>query len=181
MRNEPRGLPRRPVPRAGRHASLRNWTAGPWQKLELLNPNQLGKHLGLRTRAHKKANDWTWAEVADKLGHATAYCACLGQTSVTAETGSVLLDLALDGVELLAGVRHRGWLATAAPTDPPSPDSTSLSRSMTRLGRRKSMRRPAQGITRAIDLGQDDAAPAESKGDRERVTAPGKLLPCRRH
>ena len=63
--------------------------------------------LGLKIKGIKKKKGWTWAEVAEKLGHATVWtcAACLGQMSMTPETAEktgVLFDLSEDEAQRLS-------------------------------------------------------------------------------
>ena len=74
-------------------------------------------------RATKKRKGRTWADVAERLGHAPVWtCAsCLGQmgmTPETAEEAGLLFDPTEDEVTLLTEAPYRGSLPTAVPTDP---------------------------------------------------------------
>ena len=91
-----RGLPGHPLPHPGRHAPGR---AGTGRTVPEVRPAELAASRrqqrerrqdrpGPEDRGRKKEKGWTWAEVAEKLGHAPVWtcAACLGQMSMTPET-----------------------------------------------------------------------------------------------
>ena len=85
--------------------------------------NEAKTALGLKITKIKKGKGWTWAELAEKPGHATVWttAACLGQMSMTQETAEkagLLFGLYAKEVALLAEAPYRGSLPTQVPTDP---------------------------------------------------------------
>ena len=85
--------------------------------------NEAKTALGLKIVATKKQKQWTWDEVAEKLGYSKVWvcAACLGQMSMTPETAEktgILFDLSPQEIALLQEPPYRGSLPTAVPTDP---------------------------------------------------------------
>lgn len=142
--------------------------------------------LGLKIRASKKAKGWTWADVAEKLGHAPVWtcAACLGQMSMTEETAErcgVLFDLAPEEVALLAEAPYRGSLPTAVPTDPLIYRFYELIQVYGTTWKEMIHEEFGDGIMSAIDFDMTMERQPDQKGDRVRMTMSGKFLPYKRY
>ncbi len=148
--------------------------------------NDLKTALGLKIRGIKKKKGWTWAEVADKLGHAPVWtcAACLGQMSMTPETAEkagVLFDLSEDEVALLAEAPYRGSLPTAVPTDPLIYRFYELISVYGTTWKDMIHEEFGDGIMSAIDFDMTLERQPDQKGDRVRMTMSGKFLPYKRY
>ncbi len=142
--------------------------------------------LGLKIRALKKAKGWTWAEVAEKLGHAPVWtcAACLGQMSMTEETAercAVLFGLTPEEAALLAEVPYRGSLPTAVPTDPLIYRFYELIQVYGTTWKEMIHEEFGDGIMSAIDFDMTMERQPDQKGDRVRMTMSGKFLPYKRY
>ena len=138
--------------------------------------------LGLKIRGLKKAKGWTWAEVAEKLGHAPVWtcAACLGQMSMTEETADrcgVLFDLTPEETALLAEAPYRGSLPTAVPTDPLIYRWYEIVSVYGTTIKELIHEEFGDGIMSAIDFSMDITRQADPKGDRVNVVLSGKFLP----
>ncbi len=142
--------------------------------------------LGLKIRGIKKKKGWTWAEVAEKLGHAPVWtcAACLGQMSMTPETAEkagVLFDLSEDEVGLLAEAPYRGSLPTAVPTDPLIYRFYELIQVYGTTWKDMIHEEFGDGIMSAIDFDMTLDRQPDQKGDRVKMTLSGKFLPYKRY
>ena len=142
--------------------------------------------LGLKIRGIKKKKGWTWAEVAEKLGHAPVWtcAACLGQMSMTPETAEkagVLFDLSEDEVGLLAEAPYRGSLPTAVPTDPLIYRFYELIQVYGTTWKEMIHEEFGDGIMSAIDFDMTLDRQPDQKGDRVKMTLSGKFLPYKRY
>ncbi len=142
--------------------------------------------LGLKIRGLKKKKGWTWAEVAEKLGHAPVWtcAACLGQMSMTPETAEkagVLFDLSEDEVGLLAEAPYRGSLPTAVPTDPLIYRFYELIQVYGTTWKEMIHEEFGDGIMSAIDFDMTLDRQPDQKGDRVKMTLSGKFLPYKRY
>jgi len=142
--------------------------------------------LGLKIRAAKKHKGWSWAEVAEKLGHAPVWtcAACLGQMSMTPETAEkagLLFGLSEDEVALLAEAPYRGSLPTAVPTDPLIYRFYELIQVYGTTWKEMIHEEFGDGIMSAIDLDMTLDRQPDQKGDRVRMTLSGKFLPYKRY
>ncbi len=142
--------------------------------------------LGLKIRATKKRKGWTWADVAEKLGHAPVWtcAACLGQMSMTPETAEktgLLFDLSEDDVALLAEAPYRGSLPTAVPTDPLIYRFYELIQVYGTTWKDMIHEEFGDGIMSAIDFDMTLERQPDQKGDRVRMTMSGKFLPYKRY
>ncbi len=142
--------------------------------------------LGLKIRGIKKKKGWTWADVAEKLGHAPVWtcAACLGQMSMTPETAEkagVLFDLSEDEVGLLAEAPYRGSLPTAVPTDPLIYRFYELIQVYGTTWKDMIHEEFGDGIMSAIDFDMTLDRQPDQKGDRVKMTISGKFLPYKRY
>ena len=142
--------------------------------------------LGLKIKSIKKKKGWTWAEVAEKLGHAPVWtcAACLGQMSMTPETAEktgVLFDLSEDEVGLLAEVPYRGSLPTAVPTDPVIYRFYELISVYGTTWKDLIHEEFGDGIMSAIDFDMTLERQPDQKGDRVKMTMSGKFLAYKRY
>ncbi len=142
--------------------------------------------LGLKIRGIKKKKGWTWADVAEKLGHAPVWtcAACLGQMSMTPETAEkagVLFDLSEDEVGLLAEAPYRGSLPTAVPTDPLIYRFYELIQVYGTTWKDMIHEEFGDGIMSAIDFDMTLDRQPDQKGDRVKMTLSGKFLPYKRY
>ena len=142
--------------------------------------------LGLKIRAAKKHKGWSWAEVAEKLGHAPVWtcAACLGQMSMTPETAEkagLLFGLSEDEVALLAEAPYRGSLPTAVPTDPLIYRFYELIQVYGTTWKEMIHEEFGDGIMSAIDFDMTLDRQPDQKGDRVRMTLSGKFLPYKRY
>ena len=134
----------------------------------------------------KKKKGWTWAEVAEKLGHAPVWtcAACLGQMSMTPETAEktgVLFDLSEDEVALLAEAPYRGSLPTAVPTDPLIYRFYELIQVYGTTWKDMIHEEFGDGIMSAIDFDMTLERQPDQKGDRVKMTMSGKFLSYKRY
>ena len=148
--------------------------------------NDVKTALGLKIRGIKKKKGWTWAEVAEKLGHAPVWtcAACLGQMSMTPETAEkagVLFDLSEDEVGLLAEAPYRGSLPTAVPTDPLIYRFYELIQVYGTTWKEMIHEEFGDGIMSAIDFDMTLDRQPDQKGDRVKMTLSGKFLPYKRY
>ena len=148
--------------------------------------NDLKTALGLKIRGIKKKKGWTWAEVAEKLGHAPVWtcAACLGQMSMTPETAEktgVLFDLSEDEVGLLAEAPYRGSLPTAVPTDPVIYRFYELISVYGTTWKDMIHEEFGDGIMSAIDFDMTMERQPDQKGDRVKMTMSGKFLAYKRY
>lgn len=148
--------------------------------------NDLKTALGLKIRGIKKKKGWTWAEVAEKLGHAPVWtcAACLGQMSMTPETAEktgVLFDLSEDEVALLTEVPYRGSLPTAVPTDPVIYRFYELISVYGTTWKDMIHEEFGDGIMSAIDFDMTLERQPDQKGDRVKMTMSGKFLAYKRY
>ena len=137
--------------------------------------------LGLKIRAAKKRKGWSWAEVAEKLGHAPVWtcAACLGQMSMTPETAEkagVLFDLADEEVQLLQEAPYRGSLPTQVPTDPLIYRFYELIQVYGTTWKELIHEEFGDGIMSAIDFDMTLERQPDQKGDRVRIGMSGKFL-----
>jgi cyanate lyase len=142
--------------------------------------------LGLKIRALKKEKGWTWAQVAEKLGHAPVFvtAACLGQMSFTEETAEragVLFGLDAAEVALLAEAPYRGSLPTAVPTDPLIYRFYELVSVYGTTWKELIHEEFGDGIMSAIDFDMTLDRQPDQKGDRVRIGMSGKFLPYKRY
>ena len=142
--------------------------------------------LGLKIRAVKKQKGWTWAEVAERLGHAPVWtcAACLGQMSMlpeTAEKTGVLFDLTDEEVQLLQEVPYRGSLPTQVPTDPLIYRFYELLQVYGTTWKEMIHEEFGDGIMSAIDFDMALERQPDQKGDRVRLSMSGKFLPYKRY
>ena len=142
--------------------------------------------LGLKITKLKKQKGWTWAEVAEKLGHATVWtaAACLGQMSMTAETAEkagLLFGLDVDEVALLAEAPYRGSLPTAVPTDPLIYRFYELVSVYGTTWKELIHEEFGDGIMSAIDFDMTLDRQPDQKGDRVKIGMSGKFLPYKRY
>ena len=142
--------------------------------------------LGLKIKATKKKKGWTWAEVAEKLGHAPVWtcAACLGQMSMTPETAEkagVLFGLSEDEVALLAEAPYRGSLPAVPPTDPLIYRFYELVQVYGTTWKDMIHEEFGDGIMSAIDFDMTLERQPDQKGDRVKMTMSGKFLPYKRY
>ena len=144
--------------------------------------NEARTQLGLKIRAAKKARKWSWADVAERLGHAPVWtcAACLGQMSMTADTAEKtgqLFDLSEAEVELLQEAPYRGSLPTAVPTDPLIYRFYELIQVYGTTWKEMIHEEFGDGIMSAISFNVDIERREHPGGDRVRITLDGKFLP----
>jgi cyanate lyase len=142
--------------------------------------------LGLKIRAAKKQKGWSWAEVAERLGHAPVWtcAACLGQMSMlpeTAEKAGVLFDLSGDEIQLLQEVPYRGSLPTQVPTDPVIYRFYELLQVYGTTWKELIHEEFGDGIMSAIDFDMALERQPDQKGDRVLFSMSGKFLPYKRY
>ncbi len=142
--------------------------------------------LGLKIRAVKKQKGWTWAEVAERLGHSPTWtcAACLGQMSMlpeTTEKAAVLFELTDEEVQLLQEIPYRGSLPTQVPTDPVIYRFYELLQVYGTTWKELIHEEFGDGIMSAIDFDMAVERQPDQKGDRVRVTMSGKFLPYKRY
>ena len=142
--------------------------------------------LGLKIRALKKQKGWSWAEVAERLGHAPVWtcAACLGQMSMapeTAETAGVLFGLDKDEVLLLQEAPYRGSLPTAVPTDPLIYRFYELVAVYGTTWKELIHEEFGDGIMSAIDFDMTLERQPDQKGDRVKMAMSGKFLAYKRY
>src|SRR6195952_2042648 len=138
--------------------------------------------LGLKIIKAKKAKKWTWAEVAEKLGHAPVWttAACLGQMSMTPETAEkagLLFGLSADEIDLLVEAPYRGSLPTQVPTDPLIYRFYELVSVYGTTWKELIHEEFGDGIMSAIDFDMTLERQPDQKGDRVKITMSGKFLP----
>ena len=148
--------------------------------------NDAKTQLGRKIRAAKKARNWSWGDVADRLGHAPVWtcAACLGQMSMGPETAAKagqLFDLSPEEVELLQEAPYRGSLPTAVPTDPLIYRFHELVQVYGTTWKELIHEEFGDGIMSAIDFDMTLERQPDQKGDRVRMTLSGKFLPYKRY
>ena len=148
--------------------------------------NEAKTALGLTITKIKTQKGWTWAEVAEKLGHATVWttAACLGQMSMTEETAEkagLLFGLDADEVELLAQAPYRGSLPTQVPTDPLIYRFYELVSVYGTTWKELIHEEFGDGIMSAIDFDMTLDRQPDQKGDRVKIGMSGKFLPYKRY
>ena len=142
--------------------------------------------LGLKIRGIKKKKGWTWAEIAEKLGHATVWttAACLGQmsmTQATAEKTGLMFDLSEDEVALLVEAPYRGSLPTQVPTDPLIYRFYELVSVYGTTWKELIHEEFGDGIMSAIDFDMTMDRQPDQKGDRVKIAMSGKFLEYKRY
>ncbi len=142
--------------------------------------------LGLKIRSVKKQKGWSWAEIAERLGHAPVWtcAACLGQMSMTAETAEksgVLFGLSDEEVQLLQEAPYRGSLPTQVPTDPLIYRFYELIQVYGTTWKELIQEEFGDGIMSAIDFDMTLERQPDQKGDRVRIGMSGKFLPYKRY
>jgi cyanate lyase len=148
--------------------------------------NEAKTALGAKIVAAKKRKQWTWNEVAAKLGHSPVWvcAACLGQMSMTAETAEktgMLFDLSPEEVLLLQEVPYRGSLPTAVPTDPLIYRFYELVQVYGTTWKELIQEEFGDGIMSAIDFDMTLERQPDQKGDRVKIGMTGKFLPYKRY
>ena len=148
--------------------------------------NDAREALGRKIRAAKKARKWSWADVAERLGHTPVWtcAACLGQMSMGPETAAKagqLFDLSAEEVELLQEAPYRGSLPTAVPTDPLVYRFYELVQVYGSTWKELIHEEFGDGIMSAIDFDMMLDRQPDQKGDRVRMTLSGKFLPYKRY
>jgi cyanate lyase len=148
--------------------------------------NEAKTALGAKIVAAKKRKQWTWNEVAAKLGHSPVWvcAACLGQMSMTAETAErtgMLFDLSPEEVLLLQEAPYRGSLPTAVPTDPLIYRFYELVQVYGTTWKELIQEEFGDGIMSAIDFDMTLERQPDQKGDRVKIGMTGKFLPYKRY
>ncbi|MDT7950669.1 MAG: cyanase [Acetobacteraceae bacterium] len=144
--------------------------------------NEAKTALGMKIKAVKKKNGWTWTEVATKLGQSPVWttAACLGQmsmTAATAEKAGVMFDLTDDEVALLQEAPYRGSLPTQVPTDPLIYRFYELITVYGTTWKELIHEEFGDGIMSAIDFDMSLERQPDQKGDRVKIGMSGKFLP----
>ncbi len=142
--------------------------------------------LGRKIVAIKRREGWSWAEIAEKLGHSPVWtcAACLGQMSMTAETAAKageLLGLGEDDVAVLREVPYRGSFPGAVPTDPLIYRFHELVQVYGTTWKELIEEEFGDGIMSAIDFDMTLERQPDPKGDRVKLTLSGKFLPYKRY
>jgi cyanate lyase len=142
--------------------------------------------LGHKIRTIKKQHGWTWADIAQKLGHAPVWtcAACLGQMSMTAEDAEKagqLFGLSEDETALLQDIPYRGSLPGAVPTDPLIYRFYELIQVYGTTWKEMIQEEFGDGIMSAIDFDMTLERQPDPKGDRVKMTLSGKFLPYKRY
>ncbi len=137
--------------------------------------------LGLKIKAAKNRNGWSWNDVATKLGQAPVWttAACLGQMTMSAalaEKTGLLFELAPDEVELLQQPPYRGSLPTAVPTDPLIYRFYELVSVYGTTWKELIHEEFGDGIMSAIDFEMTLDRQPDQKGDRVKIGMSGKFL-----
>jgi cyanate lyase len=143
--------------------------------------NEAKTALGAKIVAAKKLKQWTWDEVAEKLGYSKVWvcAACLGQMSMTPETAEktgVLFDLTPEEIALLQEVPYRGSLPTAVPTDPLIYRFYELISVYGTTWKELIHEEFGDGIMSAIDFDMTLERQPDQKGDRVKIGMTGKFL-----
>lgn len=133
---------------------------------------------GQKIRMTRKRKGWTWADVAERLGHAPVWtCAvCLGQMGTrpeTAEKAGLLFDL--------TEAPHRGSLPTAVRTNPLIHRFYEAVQVYGTTWREMIDEEFGSGIMSAIDFDVILERQPDQKGDGVRIGSSGKFLPYKRH
>jgi cyanate lyase len=142
--------------------------------------------LGHKIVAAKQAKGWSWAQLAEQLGHAPVWtcAACLGQMSMTAETAArmgELFELSAEEIALLREIPYRGSLPTAVPTDPLIYRFYELLQVYGTTWKELIQEEFGDGIMSAIDFDMTLERQPDPKGDRVRLVLSGKFLPYKRY
>lgn len=148
--------------------------------------NEAKTALGAKIVAAKKQKQWTWDEVAEKLGYSKVWvcAACLGQMSMTPETAEktgVLFDLTPAEIALLQEAPYRGSLPTAVPTDPLIYRFYELISVYGTTWKELIHEEFGDGIMSAIDFDMTLERQPDQKGDRVKIGMTGKFLPYKRY
>jgi len=148
--------------------------------------NEAKTALGAKIVAAKKQKQWTWDEVAEKLGYSKVWvcAACLGQMSMTPETAEkagVLFDLSPQEIALLQEPPYRGSLPTAVPTDPLIYRFYELISVYGTTWKELIHEEFGDGIMSAIDFDMTLERQPDQKGDRVKIGMTGKFLPYKRY
>ncbi|HKM60980.1 MAG TPA: cyanase [Acidisphaera sp.] len=148
--------------------------------------NEAKTQLGQKIIAAKNAKGLTWAQVAERLGHAPVWtcAACLGQMSMTPETArkaASLFDLGDDEEALLCAIPYRGSLPSAVPTDPLVYRFHELVQVYGTTWKELIQEEFGDGIMSAIDFDMTLERQPDQKGDRVKITMSGKFLSYMRH
>lgn len=148
--------------------------------------NEAKTALGAKIVAAKKKKQWTWNQVAEKLGHSPVWvcAACLGQMSMTAETAEktgTLFDLSAEEVALLQEAPYRGSLPTAVPTDPLIYRFYELVSVYGTTWKELIHEEFGDGIMSAIDFDMTLERQPDQKGDRVKIGMTGKFLAYKRY
>ena len=148
--------------------------------------NEAKTQLGQKIIAAKNAKGLTWAQVAERLGHAPVWtcAACLGQMSMTPETArkaASLFDLGDDEEALLCAIPYRGSLPSAVPTDPLIYRFHELVQVYGTTWKELIQEEFGDGIMSAIDFDMTLERQPDQKGDRVKITMSGKFLPYKRY
>ena len=148
--------------------------------------NEAKTTLGQKLVATKRKHRWTWAEIAEKLGHSPVWtcAACLGQMSMTAETAAkagALFGLDEAEVALLREVPYRGSLPAAVPTDPLIYRFHELVQVYGTTWKELIEEEFGDGIMSAIDFDMTLERQPDPKGDRVKLTLSGKFLSYKRY
>ena len=148
--------------------------------------NEAKTALGLKILAAKKRAKLSWAEIANKLGHAPVWvcAACLGQMSMTAETAEktgVLFDLSPAEVDVLQEAPYRGSLPTQVPTDPLIYRFYELVLVYGTTWKEMIHEEFGDGIMSAIDFDMTMERQPDQKGDRVKIAMSGKFLAYNRY
>ena len=148
--------------------------------------NEAKTQLGQKIIAAKNAKGLTWAQVAERLGHAPVWtcAACLGQMSMTPETArkaASLFDLGDDEEALLCAIPYRGSLPSAVPTDPLVYRFHELVQVYGTTWKELIQEEFGDGIMSAIDFDMSLERQPDQKGDRVKISMSGKFLPYKRY
>ena len=148
--------------------------------------NEAKTALGQKLVATKRKHRWTWAEIAEKLGHSPVWtcAACLGQMSMTAETAATageLFGLDAEEIALLREVPYRGSLPAAVPTDPLIYRFHELVQVYGTTWKELIEEEFGDGIMSAIDFNMQIERQPDPNGDRVKITMSGKFLPYKKY
>jgi len=148
--------------------------------------NDAKAELGRKILRIKKEKALTWAQIADRLGHAPAWtcAACLGQMSMTeeaAERAGALFGLSPEEIDTLQEIPYRGSLPTAVPTDPLIYRFYELVMVYGTTWKALIEEEFGDGIMSAIDFDMGVERQPDQKGDRVKITMSGKFLSYKRY